>query len=76
MSDEPTGSVPPQQPLFSVEDVLKEWDDLTTAEAEEIAGRPDLLVAAIQDKFGVSHDEAARQVQDFMADRPESGPAK
>lgn len=67
----PTDSSPTPDgpaPTFTAAEVRSEWDDFTQSEAEEVAGRTDLLVAALQDKFGLSADEAARQVQDFLDD--------
>lgn len=55
-------------PAFTKADVLTQWDDFTEAEAAEVEGRTDLLVAALQDKLGLSKDEAARQVVDFLSD--------
>lgn len=55
-------------PAFQSEQLLSAWDDFTRVEADEIGGSSAKLVAALQDKFGLSKDEAARQVQDFLDD--------
>ena len=61
-------SDPTTPAAFTAEQLLKTWDDFTASEADEINGHPGLLVNALQDKFGLSKDEAARQVQDFLDD--------
>lgn len=64
----PDSPEPTQPAAFTSEQLLRMWDDFTRVEADEIGGHPGLLVNALQDKFGLSKDEAARQVQDFLDD--------
>jgi len=45
--------------------ILQHWDDFTLEEIDWISGDPRKLQEALVQKFGVSEDEAARQVFDF-----------
>ena len=46
--------------------ILKYWDDLTQDEADWIDGDVNRLIEALQTKYGLSADEAARQVSAFL----------
>ena len=49
-------------------DLVKEqWSQLGDDQVREVAGRRDRLLAAIVESYGVSRDEAERQVQSFVA---------
>lgn len=60
---------------FTRDDVRRKWDDFTESEIVEIGESPQRLVAALQDKFGLSEDEAARSVTDFCRDDVNPNPA-
>jgi uncharacterized protein YjbJ (UPF0337 family) len=41
------------------------WGDLTDDDLDRIAGNRDILVGKIQEKYGISKEEAEKQVRDF-----------
>lgn len=45
--------------------VKAQWGKLTDDHLAEIGGRRDQLVGKIQDTYGISRDEADRQVKDW-----------
>ena len=47
--------------------VKEEWGDLTDDDLTEAAGERDQLVGKIQARYGVTKDEAERQVDSFVA---------
>jgi len=46
--------------------ILEYWDDLSPEEADWIAGDAHRLMEALQTKFGISEDEAAGQLANFL----------
>ncbi|WP_437226605.1 CsbD family protein [Planctomicrobium sp. SH661] len=51
---------------LSAAKIQEQWDDLTDAEVDRIDGDVNLLIDALTAKYGLSRDEAARQVDDFL----------
>jgi uncharacterized protein YjbJ (UPF0337 family) len=47
--------------------VKEKWGKLTDDELDEISGRRDQLAGKIQQSYGITRDEADRQVQDWEA---------
>jgi uncharacterized protein YjbJ (UPF0337 family) len=45
--------------------VLAEWDNLSDNAFDEIVGKHDRLIARIQEAYGISKQEAERQVESF-----------
>lgn len=45
--------------------VKEQWGKLTDNDVEEIAGRREVLVGKLQTRYGMSHEEAERQVGSF-----------
>jgi uncharacterized protein YjbJ (UPF0337 family) len=45
--------------------VMAEWDNLSDAGFDQIAGRRDQLVGRIQEAYGISKEEAERQIEAF-----------
>jgi uncharacterized protein YjbJ (UPF0337 family) len=45
--------------------VKEKWGKLTDDNLDVIAGKRDQLVGRIQESYGISRDEAERQVRDF-----------
>ena len=45
--------------------VKETWGDLTDDELEEIAGKRDVLLGKIQEKYGIAQDEAEKRIKDF-----------
>jgi uncharacterized protein YjbJ (UPF0337 family) len=45
--------------------VKETWGDLTDDELEEIAGKRDVLLGKIQEKYGIAQDEADKRIKDF-----------
>lgn len=45
--------------------VKEQWGKLTDDRLDEIAGRRDQLAGEIQQAYGISRDEAEKQVKDF-----------
>ncbi len=41
------------------------WGDLTDDEIDQIAGKRDILLGKIQEKYGIAQDEAEKRVKDF-----------
>ena len=48
-------------------DVKKQWGKLTDDELDVIAGNRDKLVGKIQESYGVSRDNADKQVDDWCS---------
>lgn len=46
-------------------EIKKQWGKLTDDELDRIAGEKDKLVGKLQEKYGLSKEEAERQVNDF-----------
>ena len=45
--------------------VLAEWDNLSEDAFDQIVGKHERLVARIQEAYGISKEEAARQIEAF-----------
>lgn len=45
--------------------VKEQWGKLTDDDMTEIAGKRDVLIGKIQQKYGVAKDEAERQIDRF-----------
>lgn len=58
-----------QTPPLAGRDILAHWDDLTRPEVDWIDGCARRLIDALMVKYGLSRDEAARQVEDFLRRR-------
>jgi uncharacterized protein YjbJ (UPF0337 family) len=41
------------------------WGKLTDDEVDQIAGRRDILLGKIQEKYGIAKEEAEKQVKDW-----------
>ena len=48
--------------------VKEQWGDLTADEIDVINGRRDQLAGTIQEAYGISKEEAERQVQEWESD--------
>ena len=46
----------------------EQWGDLTADEIDVINGRRDQLAGTIQEAYGISKEEAERQVQEWESD--------
>jgi len=46
-------------------EIKKQWGKLTDDELDRIAGEKDKLVGKLQEKYGISKEEAERQINDF-----------
>ena len=46
--------------------VKEQWGRRTNDPQRELAGRRDQLAGRIQERYGISNDEAARQLKDFL----------
>ena len=44
------------------------WDEITNDEMDVIAGKKDQLVGQIQTKYGITKEEAEKQVKEFSDD--------
>lgn len=44
-----------------------QWGNLTDDELDIIDGRRDVLIGKVQERYGISKDEAAQQVEEFEA---------
>lgn len=45
--------------------VKETWGDLTDDELDQIAGKRDVLLGKIQERYGIEKDEAERRIRDF-----------
>lgn len=45
--------------------VKETWGDLTDDELDQIAGKRDILLGKIQEKYGIAQDEAEKKIKDF-----------
>jgi len=45
--------------------VKVKWGKLTDDEVDQIAGRRDILLGKIQEKYGIAKEEAEKQVNDW-----------
>jgi uncharacterized protein YjbJ (UPF0337 family) len=45
--------------------VKETWGDLTDDELDQIAGKRDVLLGKIQERYGMEKDEAERRLRDF-----------
>jgi len=46
-------------------EIKKQWGKLTDDELDRIAGEKDKLVGKLQEKYGITKEEAERQINDF-----------
>ncbi|HHY89914.1 MAG TPA: CsbD family protein [Chloroflexi bacterium] len=46
--------------------VKEHWGRLTDDELDQIQGRSDVLIGKLQEKYGYTHEEAEREVRDFL----------
>lgn len=44
----------------------EQWGKLTDSDFEQIAGKKDQLVGRIQERYGISKDEAQKQANDWV----------
>jgi uncharacterized protein YjbJ (UPF0337 family) len=47
--------------------VREQWGKLTDDDLDVIAGRRDMLLGKLQEKYGIAQEEADRQVRDFQS---------
>lgn len=45
--------------------VKETWGDLTDDEIDQIAGKRDVLLGKLQERYGMEKDEAERKLRDF-----------
>jgi uncharacterized protein YjbJ (UPF0337 family) len=45
--------------------VKETWGELTDDELDQIAGKRDVLLGKIQEKYGIAQDEADKRIKDF-----------
>lgn len=45
--------------------VRETWGELTDDELEQIAGKRDILLGKIQEKYGIAKDEAEKRIKEF-----------
>jgi len=45
--------------------VKVQWNKLTDDEVDQIAGRREILLGKIQEKYGIAKEEAEKQVKDW-----------
>jgi uncharacterized protein YjbJ (UPF0337 family) len=45
--------------------VKEKWGELTDDELDQIAGKRDILIGKIQEKYGLAEDEAERRIKEF-----------
>jgi uncharacterized protein YjbJ (UPF0337 family) len=45
--------------------VKVKWGKLTDDEVDQIAGRRDILLGKVQEKYGIAKEEAEKQVKDW-----------
>jgi uncharacterized protein YjbJ (UPF0337 family) len=47
--------------------VRETWGRLTDDQLDQIAGKRDKLAGSLQNSYGIAHDEAEKQIQEFEA---------
>ena len=45
--------------------VKEKWGELTDDELDQIAGKRDILIGKIQEKYGIAQDEAEKRIKEF-----------
>ena len=45
--------------------VKEKWGELTDDELDQIAGKRDILLGKIQEKYGLTEDEAEKRIKEF-----------
>jgi uncharacterized protein YjbJ (UPF0337 family) len=45
--------------------VKEKWGELTDDELDQIAGKRDILIGKIQEKYGLAEDEAEKRIKEF-----------
>ena len=45
--------------------VKETWGELTDDELDQIAGKRDILIGKIQEKYGIVEDEAEKRIKEF-----------
>ncbi|MCL7421953.1 MAG: CsbD family protein [Methylobacter sp.] len=45
--------------------VKETWGELTDDELDQVAGKRDVLLGKIQERYGIEKDEAERRLRDF-----------
>ncbi|WP_139556723.1 CsbD family protein [Methylotetracoccus oryzae] len=45
--------------------VKEAWGELTDDEIDQIAGKRDILLGKIQEKYGIAQNEADKRIRDF-----------
>lgn len=45
--------------------VKEKWSELTDDELDQIAGKRDILIGKIQEKYGIAQDEAEKRIKEF-----------
>ena len=45
--------------------VKEKWGELTDDELDQIAGKRDILIGKIQEKYGIVEDEAEKRIKEF-----------
>jgi uncharacterized protein YjbJ (UPF0337 family) len=53
--------------------VKDNWGKLTADDLDVVKGKRDQLVARIQERYGIAHDEADKQVRDWERNMREAG---
>jgi len=48
--------------------VHQRWPEVSDNELDLIKGQTDMLIGALQERYGVTREEAARQVRDFESE--------
>jgi uncharacterized protein YjbJ (UPF0337 family) len=51
--------------------IKQQWGKLTDDEIDTMEGKKDVMVGKIQEKYGLSKDEASRQYDDFVKSNPD-----
>lgn len=47
--------------------VKEKWGELTNDELDQIAGKKEILVGKLQEKYGYTRDKAEKEINDFLA---------
>lgn len=56
--------------------VLQQWGKLTDDELDAIKGRREVLAGRLQELYGISQDEAERQIEHFQHMLADDGPRR
>ena len=56
--------------------IRTKWAKFTDDDLDQIAGKKDILIGRLQQRYGLKKDQAERQLDDFIKEVPKEPPPK